>query len=79
MIENAELLTIDELATLAHQSRSTIKRRIKEGVIPVRRLGPRSPRISRQDAERYLRGEPPTDEAATVDADNVHPFPGGQP
>lgn len=67
------LLTIDELARLAHQSRRTIERRIREGVIPVKHFSPRCVRIRRDDAAAYLAvTEPGTVAAPTT----IHHLPG---
>ena len=48
--------TIDHLAELADQSRSTIKRRIREGLIKVTRLADGSKRIPESEVVRYLNG-----------------------
>jgi excisionase family DNA binding protein len=56
------MLTIDELAALAHQSRRTIERRIAEGRIEVKRYSARCVRIPRDAAAAYLAAE----RAATV-------------
>lgn len=48
------LMTIAELAALSGESRSTIKRRIADGRIPVMRLSKRATRITRQAAMAYL-------------------------
>jgi excisionase family DNA binding protein len=63
------LLTLDELAALAGESRRTIERRIREGRIPVKRLGPRSVRVTAAAARRYLAAEP-----GPLDGDNVRPL-----
>jgi excisionase family DNA binding protein len=51
-----ELLTVDELAALARESRRTIQRRIAAGELEVVRLGPRHVRIAADVAARYLAG-----------------------
>jgi len=63
------MLTIDELAALAHQSRRTIERRIAEGVIEVKHYSARCVRISRENAAAYLAS---ADGAGTVRAPTIH-------
>jgi hypothetical protein len=48
------MLTIDELAMLAHQSRRTIERRISDGTLEVKHLSPRCVRIPLKSAAAYL-------------------------
>lgn len=52
--DEVELLTIDEMAALAKESRSTIKRRIRAGQLRVVHLSARSVRIRAGDASAYL-------------------------
>lgn len=65
------LLTLDELAVLSGESRRTIERRVREGRIPVKRLGSRTVRVSAAAARGYLAGEPG---AAAVEGGNVRPL-----
>jgi excisionase family DNA binding protein len=67
--EMPELLTIDELAARARESRRTIQRRIAAGELEVIRLSPRSVRIPRTAAARYLQGT-----SGTMRDRNVHPI-----
>lgn len=67
-------LTIAEVAELLRVSRSTVKRRIRAGVIPVVRWGNSHPRISAAALDEALRdaegGSPtrkPDPEGATVE------------
>lgn len=46
--------TICDIATAYHVSDSTIRRRIREGVLPVYRLGARSIRVAYEDAARVF-------------------------
>jgi excisionase family DNA binding protein len=62
------MLTIDELAALAHQSRRTIERRIAEGVIEAKRYSA-CVRISRENAAAYLASAGPS---GTVRAPTIH-------
>jgi hypothetical protein len=64
------MLTIDELASLAHQSRRTIERRIAEGVIEVKHYSARCVRISRRNAAAYLAS---ADDGVSVPPPTIHP------
>ncbi|MDI6894837.1 MAG: helix-turn-helix domain-containing protein [Bacillota bacterium] len=50
-----ELLTFREAQKLLKVSRSTMYRLIRSGLLPVARLGPRSPRFRKEDLEAMLR------------------------
>jgi hypothetical protein len=56
MMAELELLTLAELAGLAKVHRSTVYRHRDEHRFKVVYLGPRSPRVTRAEAERYLAG-----------------------
>jgi excisionase family DNA binding protein len=62
------MLTIDELATLARQSRRTIERRIADGTIEVKRYSPRCIRIPRESAATYLA----VDDGGSVPPPTIH-------
>ena len=68
-----ELLTIEELAGLAKQSRRTIERRIAAGELRVVHLSARAVRIPLAEAERYLAGGTPLGRMES----NLHPIHGG--
>ena len=55
-----QLLTLDELAFLARESKRTIERRVAAGEIEVVHLGPRTVRVTSTEAERYLQARPPS-------------------
>ncbi|HKE79043.1 MAG TPA: helix-turn-helix domain-containing protein [Solirubrobacteraceae bacterium] len=69
--ELPELLTVDELAARSRESRRTIQRRIAAGDIDVVRLSPRTIRIPRAAAARYLHG----DSGMMGDETTLHPLP----
>lgn len=77
MSDVQRLLTVPELAGLARQSRRTIDRRIAAGDIKVVRLGPRTPRITREEAARYLSGLTADTNGSRLEPENVHRLPGG--
>jgi excisionase family DNA binding protein len=54
--EDLELLTIPQLAKLGKVHRSTVYRHRDEGRVEFVYMGPRSPRVTRAEAERYLSG-----------------------
>jgi hypothetical protein len=64
------MLTIAELAGLAHQSRRTIERRIADGTIEVKRYSPRCVRIPRESAAAYLASE---EDGGSVPPPTIHP------
>ena len=68
-----ELLTIQQLAGLAKQHRATLYRRIAEGKLHVIHLGPHTPRVTLEEAERYLHGE-----GVTIDPPKLTPIKGGK-
>jgi excisionase family DNA binding protein len=64
------MMTIDELAMLARQSRRTIERRIADGTIEVKHYGARCVRISRESAATYLAS---ADEGGSVPPPRIQP------
>jgi predicted site-specific integrase-resolvase len=70
--EEVELLTIDQLAALSKESRSTIKRRIRTGQLRVVHLSARSVRIRAGDAIAYLGRD--ADDGANIGPSNVQPI-----
>lgn len=56
MATNPEVGTIRDIATTYRVSDSTIRRRIREGVLPVYRLGARAIRVAYADAARVFGG-----------------------
>jgi excisionase family DNA binding protein len=59
--------TIHDVATAYRVSDSTIRRRIREGILPVYRLGARSIRVSYADAARAFQpAVTPTDRSAAA-------------
>jgi hypothetical protein len=64
------MLTIDELALLAHQSRRTIERRIADGTIEVKHYSARCVRIPRASAAAYLAT---ADNGGSVPPPIIHP------
>ncbi len=56
--------TINHVAWLADQSRSTIKRRIREGVIATVKLADGSKRIPESELRRYLAADDTTNGAS---------------
>jgi hypothetical protein len=66
------MLTMAELAALAHQSRRTIERRIADGTIDVKRYSARCIRIPHWSAAAYLAS---AGNAGSVRAPTIHPPP----
>ena len=53
--ENVEILTPKEAANLLHLSLETVRRLLRTGQLPGRKVGPRQWRIRRADLDTYLR------------------------
>jgi excisionase family DNA binding protein len=54
----SELLTTRDAADLLRMSLDTVRRLLREGQSPSRKVGPRQWRIRRADLDGYLRGAP---------------------
>jgi excisionase family DNA binding protein len=53
-----ELLTVEEAADRLKMHPDTIRRKLREGQLPGRKLGPRQWRISAAALQRFIDGEP---------------------
>jgi excisionase family DNA binding protein len=54
MSDLPKLLTLDEVAEILSVSRRTLNVWVLENRIPIRRIGPRSPRVAVGDLHRFL-------------------------
>jgi excisionase family DNA binding protein len=54
---NERLLTLAELAAAARCSQRTLERRVHAGELRVVRIGPRTVRVTEEEARRFLGGD----------------------
>jgi hypothetical protein len=69
-------VSLAELAALKGVSTRTIQRRVRAGLIPVVRDGPRCTRVTGEAAAAYLAGETTTPEGGSVVALHTQPTEG---